>query len=289
MSESLLTLGLRALGLLTSSLPRTLQTTSGVGIGRLLEKLDTSRYAITHDNVQRAFPLASPQVVADVVRLAYGNLGITLVELLALSHASQREIVTRIAIPGIEILERRAAQGKPSVLLSGHYGNWELLALAGALLAKAPFTIVVHPQHNAKADRFLNAIRTRFGNVIVPMGQAARPLIHAMQRGGTVAFLADQYADPLVNRSFMFFGRETPTFEAPAALALRYNAPMFAAYAERQQDGSYLAPFHEIPSTDLDSSDEAVVELTRRHVRDLEETIRNNPGQWSWQHRRWRS
>ncbi|MCU0329501.1 MAG: lysophospholipid acyltransferase family protein [Candidatus Kapabacteria bacterium] len=255
----------------------------------MLTRLDSSRYAITRDNVRKAFPEAQPNVVDEIVRSAYGNLGITLIELLAMSHASKQDILARIAIPGIDVLERRAARGEPSVLMSGHYGNWELLALAGALMAKVPFTIVVHPQHNAKADKFLNAIRTRFGNIIVPMGQAARPLVTAMQKGGTVAFLADQYADPLVNRPVVFFGRETPTFEAPAALALRYKAPMFAAYAQRQSDGTYVAPFHEIPSADLDASAEGIAELTRRHVLDLEDIIRAEPGQWSWQHRRWRT
>jgi Kdo2-lipid IVA lauroyltransferase/acyltransferase len=289
MQETLLTYALRGLGCVTSPLPDALQSAAGTVVGRVLEAADPSRRRITESNLREAFPEKKSPDIHALVRQAYANLGITLIELLALSRLSKADILRRISIPGIDVLRHRAAQGKPSVLMSGHLGNWELLALAGALLAETPFVIVVHPQHNAKADAFLNAIRTRFGNVVVPMGQAARPLVHAMSHGGTVAFLADQYADPLVNAEYSFFGRFTPTYEAPAALALRYHAAMFAAYALRQGDGHYHAVFHEIPSSDLQADKGGIAELTRRHISDLENAIRISPGQWSWQHRRWRS
>jgi KDO2-lipid IV(A) lauroyltransferase len=282
-------LALRTLGMLCRTAGRRGRVRLGTRLGVMMKGLDARRRNITAENIANAFPELDEPARTRILNDAYANLGIVLAELLAVPSMNADDVKQYVAMPGIEQWRERARRGQSSVLLSGHLGNWELLAMAGALHAETRLTIVAHPQHNAQADRLLNAYRSRFGNIMVPMNQAARPLVSAMTTGGTVAFLADQYADPQTNPAIEFFGRATPTYEAPAALALRYRVPMFAAFAVRQEDGTYIAPFSEIPSDDLDASPEGIAELTRRHVQALERAVREHPGHWSWQHRRWRS
>ncbi|CAN5459922.1 lysophospholipid acyltransferase family protein [soil metagenome] len=284
----LVTNGLRALGLLSRMRNDRGRTRLGRTIGGVMMRLDERRRAITASNVAHAFPESMPSERDAIVRGSYHNLGITLAELLAFPSMSAEHLKSRLQIPGIEAIRERAERGLPNVLISGHYGNWELLAMAGALHLHTSFVIVAHPLKNQLADVLLNSYRTRFGNRIVPMHNAARELVRVLKEGGTVAFLADQHADGMRDPWVNFFGRTTPTYEAPAALALKYNAAMWCAFAHRQDDGTYQAPLVAVPMTDLTNTRDDVRELTRRHVALLESAIREHPTMWSWQHRRWR-
>ena len=287
-SDSAVTAGLRSLGLVSRLRSDIGRVRLGRTIGGAMMRIDARRRAITAANVAHAFPERSQAERDSIVRGSYDNLGITLAELLAFPSMSAEHIMRHMQIPGIEAVRERAERGLPNVLISGHYGNWELLALAGALHARTPFVIVAHPLKNRSADVLLNSYRTRFGNRIVPMHSAARELVRVLRDGGTVAFLADQHADGARDPWVNFFGRSTPTYEAPAALALKFNATMWYAFARRQDDGSYIAPLAAVPMDDLTSTRDDVRELTRRHVAILEDAIRESPTMWSWQHRRWR-
>lgn len=283
------TAGLLALGRITQALSPRNRQRLGAFLGRRLMGLSATRRNITLANITQAFPALSAPDLAAIMRGSYENLGIVLSELLATPALTRTDLPSMVKITGFDAVLERHRAGKPSIFLSAHYGNWEYLAMTAGILLDAPVTIVVHPQSNAAADRFLNAYRTQFGNVVVPMGEAARPLVRALSSGGVVAFLVDQHGhvdkDPWID----FFGRSTPTYEAPAALALKYNAPIFYAFAERLADGSYNAPICELPMHDLENTKDGIIELTKRHVQKLEEAIHHRPELWSWQHRRWRS
>jgi KDO2-lipid IV(A) lauroyltransferase len=247
------------------------------------------RRHITIENLRHAFPQADTRWIAQTARAAYANLGVVLTELFRMRTADASQLVSWIDIPNIERIAERMSQRQPSILLSGHYGNWELLAVVAAIKAGYPISVVVHPQHVARANAALDALRTRFGNVLIPMGNAARTIVSTLDKGGTVAFLADQYADPRHHRPVSFFGRPTPTYEAPAQLALKYGIPLFAAFAERTHHGSYIAPVVEVETSNFSYNRDDVLRCTVRHVAMLEDAVRRNPPMWSWQHRRWRS
>lgn len=259
----------------------------GRALGRFM-KVDRRRLNITRSNVRHAFPAWTEAEQQRVVNGAYENLGITLAELLSVPSLTRADLLDRMHIPNINWVRDRSSRGQASILLSGHYGNWEYLAMAAGVEISAPVTIVAHPQKNAAVDRDLNAYRAQFGNVIVPMYDAARALVKALTQGGTVAFLVDQHAHPERDPWIEFFGRATPTYEAPAALALRFGVPIYYAFAVREEDGRYHAPLHELDMSGLGKDRESVVELTRRHVLELERAVIRHPHLWSWQHRRWR-
>lgn len=260
----------------------------GVILGRGMMNLSSARRAITLENITRALPNALPTQHRSIMRGSYENLGIVLAELVATPRLSQKDLLDHVSIPGFEEVLKRHHNGLPSIFLSAHYGNWEYLAMAAGVLLQSPVTIVVHPQSNPFTDEVLNRYRTKFGNVVVPMGQAARPLVKTLASGGVVAFIVDQFGHPEKDPWVNFLGRRTPTYEAPAALALKYNTPIFYSFAERLPDGRYHAPIFKLPMDDLRNNNEGIVELTRRHVAVLEEAILRRPELWSWQHRRWR-
>lgn len=257
-------------------------------IGRVLKYASSRRRTITAENVAKALPHMGTKDQQTIVRGAYENLGIVLAELLAMPAMTKSMLLEQVSMPGFDKVIERHKKGLPTILLSAHYGNWEYLAVVAGILLDAPIAIVVHPQSNASANEILDTYRTMFGNVLLPMHAAARPLVKLLAGGGTAAFLVDQHGHPDKDPWIDFMGRPTPTYEAPAALALRFDAPIFCTFAERLPDGRYVARFEEIVMSDLSNTKEGIEELTRRHVRALENVIHQRPELWSWQHRRWR-
>jgi KDO2-lipid IV(A) lauroyltransferase len=120
------------------------------------------------------------------------------------------------------------------------------------------------------------------------MEQAARPLIQALQHNQPVALLIDQAADPQTDVRIPLFGRDAVVFEAPAALALRFETPLVFAVPVRNADGTYTVTLTEIKTDDLTSSKDDILELTKRHTAFLEQAIKEYPEQWTWQHNRWK-
>lgn len=287
--DRLTTIGLLALGGVSRSLSWTSRQRFGRALGRVLKGLSSKRREVTRTNIDRGMPSVSVAERATILDESYENLGIVLAELLAVPSVTIDDLKHRVEFRGFEAVAERQRAGLPSILLTAHYGNWEYGAMAAGARLGSPVNIVYHPQSNAVADKILNGYRTKFGNVLIPMGSAARAMVRILSEGGIIGIIVDQHGVPEKDPWVTFMGRPTPTYEAPAVLALRFGAPIFFSCCERRDDGTYLVDFFEVPMKDLANDRAGVLELTRRHVVLLEEAIRRRPGQWSWQHRRWRS
>ena len=288
LSHSIITAGLRAIGAYSGMRDPQGRVALGRTIGHTMMRIDRRRLRITQQNVRQSFPDHSAAEVNDIVVGSYENLGITLAELLAVPKMSANDILRLVQLSGYEEPAERLANRQPTVMVAAHFGNWELLAMAVGIAMQYPLTMVVHPQKNVSADLVLNSYRRKYGNILVPFRDAARTLMRTLQDGGVAAFLADQHADPKKDAWIDFFGRPTPTYEAPAALALRFGSPIYTAFPVRQPEGHYVARIEAIRSDDLPNDRDGIRALTERHVRALEAAVRAHPTLWSWQHRRWR-
>ncbi|NQW30159.1 MAG: lysophospholipid acyltransferase family protein [Ignavibacteria bacterium] len=279
---------MKAMGWLSGKLSNSGRYSLGKAAGSVMRKLDSKRWNITLDNLQKAFPERAESQRHHVAIGAYENLGQVLVETIALPSMSAIDITRSMKINGIDQLQYRAKNKLPSILLSGHFGNWEYLAASAGISMNAPITVVTHNMRNHAVNERVNAYRTAYGNKVISMDRAAKTLVHEMRNGGAVAFLVDQFADSDKNPLTTFFGRQTPTYGAPALLALRFQVPIFYAFAVRTGPGTYSADLIQLDITGIPSNAEGVRRLTQMHVDVLESAIRLHPDHWSWQHRRWR-
>ncbi|GAB1430559.1 lysophospholipid acyltransferase family protein [Ignavibacteria bacterium] len=249
---------------------------------------DRRRYAITVENLDKAFPEKLMSWKHSTARAAYTNLGLVFTEIAAFPKISDDEIKQSVEYENIELLREKYLENRGLILLSGHFGNWEWLAYSAGLFADIPITIVVKPQRNRRITELLNNNRRRAGNNVVQFDKAAKTIISTLKNGGAIALLADQAADAERDVFIDFFGRPAAVYEAPAALALRLNVPIIMGFAVRQSNSKYRVRLMEIPHKDLQYSPEDVAELTRRHTAALETAIREHPELWAWQHKRWK-
>lgn len=260
----------------------------GSGIGILSFHLLASRRRVALENLQYAFPEKSEGERHAIARGAFCNYGIALIELLWFPHLNDKTIRNLLHPHNIEIIGQGNANGKGLVMLSGHFGNWELIAFGMAYLSKLPFSIIVQTQTNRRIDAVINRHRTLLGNIVIPMGMSVREIIKTLHQGGIVAIAPDQ-SGPIEGVFVDFFGRSVATHQGPAAFALRCGAPMQIGFSIRQEDGTYDIILEEVPSSDLDGySEDNVKELTQRHTKILERYIRQYPDHWLWMHRRWK-
>jgi KDO2-lipid IV(A) lauroyltransferase len=279
---------LRALGAGAYRLPVRLRTWLGKRIGEIFRIISPSRHRVAAENIRHAFPKAAPAWRREIERLSFQNLGITLIELLTFPYITPAEARAALYLPGTEDVERELERGTGVLLLSGHYGNWELLGFTFPLYLDVGTSVIVAQQSNKIAEMYLDWYRRRTGNRTIPMNNAAFTIVKRLLAGEAVALLADQAAQPDHCEFVPFFGRLAATYQAPARIALRYNVPMFVAFAERLEDGRYSAVIRRIPHEDLQCTPEGITELTKRHVQALEEAIRKHPELWAWQHKRWK-
>jgi Kdo2-lipid IVA lauroyltransferase/acyltransferase len=261
----------------------------GMYLGLTAYLCSPRRRAITLENLRHAFPEKSDEERKTIAKSSFQNYGIALIELLWFPNLDDGTIRMLVKPRNLDLLKKLYAEGKGLIVLSGHFGNWELVALGMAYLTQIPFTIIVQNQNNRLVNDVINRNRCLFGNRIVPMGISVREIIRTLGNNGIVAIAPDQSGDKDGGLYMEFFGRTTATHQGPAAFALRTGAPMLIGFMIRQHDGTYEVVVEEIETKDYNGySEENVIALTQRHVRVLEDYIRKYPDHWMWMHRRWK-
>ena len=247
----------------------------GSCIGNMLYYLLRSRRAIAMENLHSAFPEKSKSEIIQIAKGSFKNFGISMAELLWFPKLNDDWLTKLIKSDDIQKVNRAHTKGKGLIVLSGHFGNWELIASGIARLSHTPFTIVVQRQSNKLVDDVINKHRIR-------------EILTTLQNGGVIALAPDQSA-PKEGVYVEFFGRSVPTHQGPAVFALRCRSPILIGFLIRQSDGSYNCVIEEIAYSDIKGYDsEAVKILTQRHTACLEKYIRLYPDHWLWMHRRWK-
>lgn len=218
-----------------------------------------------------------------LARRSFVHLGMLLGECLQLRHAAADALARHVALEGWEHIEAARAQRRPIIIVTGHCGNWELLA--AAMNARGLGMLVVAREIDEPGlQTMLLDLRARFGTRTIVRGTpgAARALLGALRGAGALGMLIDQ--DTKVEGVFVdFFGRPAWTPVGAAELALRFDAAVLPTFIARRADGSHQAVIH--PELSLPPDPTAA---TARMTAAIEAQIRSHPEQWVWLHRRWR-
>jgi len=260
----------------------------GAWCGSLAFYVVPIRRNVALENLHKAFPEKTEREVWRITRQVYKNFGIVLFELLWFPKIKAEDLQKMVHVDNLELMEKKLSERKGLIMLSGHFGNWELLALAIGYLSGHPLSVIVQEQRNPLVNLLINRYRSRFGNHIINLGRAAKNSIAVLRKGGVVGMIADQ-SGPEDGLYVEFFGRNVATHDGPARFSLKTGAPLLMVFAVRQADGTYHVHIEEVEQKDLpEDATEKVGELTRRHVAILERYIRAYPDHWLWLHRRWK-
>jgi KDO2-lipid IV(A) lauroyltransferase len=260
----------------------------GRNLGRLVYSVIGYRRDVTMRNLRRAFPEKSETELESIARGAYENAGIALLELTWFPSMTREHLGKIVHFDRPQILRDAYDRGKGLVILTAHFGNWELLGQSFIVNVGFPVNGLAKTQSNPLINKKINERRSRIGNKVIQMETSLREVVKALRNGEAVGLVADQAA-PKENVPVEFFGTMVPTHQGPSAFCLKMRCPMVAVFSVRRPDGTYDAIVQEVPTVDLaDDSEDNITELTRRHTRITEDIIRKYPDHWLWQHKRWK-
>jgi len=279
---------LRLLAWTARSLPLEAASRLGGVLGGAAHVLLARRRRIAEENLRAALGL-SDEDAARMGRAVFRQLGRSFVEFLALPGRSAESLERRIAFDdGFDRLPAHRAGGRGVILLTAHYGNWELLgAVTGRRIGGMAY--VFPAQSNPGADALINATRRRLGVALIPMEQGMRRALRLLLQGGNVGMLPDQDARRL-GIHVPFFGRPASTLTGPARLAIRARCPIFFALLDRVGPARYQARTIAWIEPVAGAEEEGEVRRICGEINQaLERAVRERPDHWYWIHRRWKT
>jgi KDO2-lipid IV(A) lauroyltransferase len=270
-------------------LPEALAVRFGAMTGWLAGSVFRIRRRVVDDNLRIAFPEKSAAWRRRVARQSYMHLGREAAMLFRMHTWSRAQIADRIRFDNLSIVEEAADQAQGIVVLTAHLGNWEM-AGAGLAARGFPIDVVGKGMANRRFERDLFRAREALGMRVIEMSVAPKGVLRSLGRGRVAALLGDQNAHR--HGIFLpFFGRDAATPRGPAVFALRTGAPVFVGFAVRdegwRQTYRLEARRLEYAVTGDPEADTRNLMLAYHEV--LEEAIRAAPGQYFWQHKRWKT
>lgn len=262
----------------------------GTFVGRFCFDVLGVRKQVTLSNLRRVFgeELDEAQIVA-LGRRSYESLGRSLLEFCSFWNMDEDEIRSLVRHDGLEHLEAAFAGGRGCILVTGHYGSWEL---CGTALRVAGYRIsfLVKDMKNPLVARLQDELRDRAGVGYIKDGPVvARGVLRALNKGEIVGILPDQ--DARRHGVFVdFLGHPASTYKGPAFFSYRANVPIVTVFIRRLEDGTHESVVQEPIRPDPSRPEaEEIHRLTQAYTDRMNDWIRKYPEEYFWVHRRWKT
>jgi KDO2-lipid IV(A) lauroyltransferase len=259
----------------------------GARLGTLGKSVLRGRDRLAMRNLRLVFPEKSDAERRRIIDDCWRHFGRETLDGIRMQHLTAEEIAQRCPIIRPELLDEGLARGRGVLIISAHYGGWEVAGLAVMTKVRHVRT-VTRPLDNEYLDRELLQIRERTGAEVIDRRRAARPLYKALSDNGVVVLLVDQAVQPREGLLSPFLGIPAWTTDAPARMALRLGSTIVFAFCI--PDGSrhrleFDEPIHLDQLGDGEKNPEA---LTGRINGVLSRRIAAHPELWLWMHDRWK-
>lgn len=269
-------------------LPWATVQTLGEAAGMAFYLVDAKHRRIVRENIRLTDLDLSEAEVQGLARTCFRHFGALFVGLLRLRRATPEELDRWIQVEGLEHFDAVQAAGKGFIQLTGHYGNWEAVALAQSRLDRN-LAVIGRELDNPLLEPISHAFRTRFGNQVIFKDGAVRGALKAAKAGKGIGFLLDQ--DALGMGIFVrFMGQWVSTFSTAGMLAARYRLPVLPVFSWPNPDGTITVRFEpafECPVTgDLERDTWTATQMMTSRI---EAQIRKDPRWWFWLHRRFKT
>ena len=246
------------------------------------------RRSLVRRHIRHALDPASPAETRSIARRMFENLGMNLVELFLIDPANPQKTLGRIERRNMERFDREYAKGKGVLVLTAHFGNWDLLCCSQAM-AGIPITIISKTIKPRWLNDYWMRTRRQCGVEILPDRGVRADLLKRLDGGGVVGFVIDQHAPGGFGVVVDFFGRPAYTTPGLAELALDSGAPVVPIFLVRCPGGHHrMEVGRPIPIIHGTTRHETVCKTTQAYNRALEEAVRLHPDHWLWLHRRWK-
>lgn len=283
-------LGLRVLQTLVSSLPRNVALFLGDWVGRLAFMAAGRERRKTLLHLTWAYGSEkSPREIRGLAQGVFIHLGQVAADVLRFPKLTREELEHLVDKgEGLAIFDRVLSKGRGAILLTAHFGNWELLGAFFRLYGYEG-ALVGRKIYYDKFNEVLLDLRSKVTLRTIYQDAPAKESLKVLQQNGILGILADQDVDRFDGIFVPFFGRPAYTLTAPVKMALATGAPIVPAFLVEEGKRYRFLVDEPIEVEMKGSREETIQEYTSRWSRVVEEKIRTYPDQWVWMHRRWKT
>jgi KDO2-lipid IV(A) lauroyltransferase len=273
-----------------AAMPLERAVTMGALFGSLIMRLDFGNRPIAIKNLEIAFPELSRDARLKILGDMYRNWGRVIAEWPHSGKFSRDNIEQFVTYDGVENLQNALAlaEKRGAIILTAHYGNFELLPLAHSIYGHR-LAMIHRPNRNPAIDREIRRVRTSFGAEIIERKQAGLAMVKYLRQKFQVAVALD--LDVRDGVFVDFFGKKACTSDGVARIAMATRAPVVPAFMVRDGHTARhritVLPLVEMVITR--DREECVRENTQRMTAAIEMMIRRHPDHWNWIHRRWKT
>lgn len=259
----------------------------GTRFGALAGKLVRKRDRLAMTNLRATFPEKSERELRTILDECWRHFGREALLSIQMQALPLEEMAERCPVINVHLVHEAIARGKGAILITGHYGGWEVAGLT-IMSRVEKVTTVARPLDNELLERDLQAIRAQYGAEIVDRRKAARVLLKTLLGKGVIVLLPDQSVLPREGILSPFLGRPAWTTPAPAKLALKTGATIVFGFCIPDGLRHRLVFEEPIRADQLSEDERDVTALTNRINDILSRRIRERPDLWLWMHDRWK-
>jgi KDO2-lipid IV(A) lauroyltransferase len=283
--------GLRLVSMMLHCWPVDANLATAKYLGDFMFAVDRKHRERAIGNLRRCFPHLPDRQLQHLARRSMRALFMFFVEVLFTVRLVRLDTWTKyIEMSNFqEVLGLLMRRNQGLILLSAHYGNFEILGYMLATLGFPTYS-VFRPLDNPYVNQWLHGVREKQGQKIIAKKGATQEVTEVLDRGGVVGFVADQNAGS--KGLFVdFFGRAASTYKSIGLLAMQYEVPVVIGYA-RRLDGRFkfkVAAQDIIYPEDWKDQDDPLRYITQRYTKAIEDFVSGDPGQYWWIHRRWKT
>jgi KDO2-lipid IV(A) lauroyltransferase len=292
LGERLQYLGLRAILGMLAVVPLWLALRLAELLALLVYLADRPHRRIGMTNLALAFPGRPLRERRAILRRSFLNLGRMAAELAHLPYLSAERLRDMVQFED-EAWWREAVSWERStgvLVLSGHFGNWELLVFAHGMRGH-PVHMVHRAIANALVDRWLNDLRARAGTRMIRKSAGAGGVLHALHERALLVLPIDQNSTRGLGVFVDYFGVPASTNAGMARIALRTDAPIVPVFIVRE-GRSARHRVHVLPILEVEQTGDLQADVrrnTQRFTAVFEEMVRRHPDHWLWMHKRWKT
>lgn len=218
----------------------------------------------------------------------FENLGKNFIEVISLPRFNKYNIDKYITCKNFQVMEDFLKEGKGLMILSAHFGNWELLAHYLAI-KRGGLNVIARRIRMERFEAFLDGIRRRNKVNVIYRDGPVKEIIDILKNNEVIGIMPDQDMDSVSGVFVDFFDRPAYTASGLAVLAYLTGAPIMPCFIIRFKFGHEIVLENLIKLSWTGNRDKDILENVQRYTAVIESYIRRFPSQWVWFHERWKT
>lgn len=282
---------IRGLVFIIEKLPRDLALKLAGMMGEIAAIIDVKERRLAEENLRRAYGHKwSESRIRLVARECFVKIALNTADVIQSRSWTAEDIRRLVDTEGMEHFDEALSRGKGLVAVTGHIGNFELMAAWFSSVKKISLSVIGRRLYDDRLDALVVENRERFGMENIPSDAPAKRVLSALKSNRVLGVLIDLDSSRIAGEFVPFFGTPARTPSGPIAIGRQSRSPAVPLAMFRTADDRYkikILPMIEIPRTSDRDAD--VMETLKRCNRALEELIDYDPTQWVWIHNRWKS